>query len=154
MRNGMRKSCQGFSLIELLASVVILGLALTAISVLFVGGIVSNQKALRISRATYLAQLEMERLRSAGYAGAVVDPLFFPSAKGYSILQQNENLTGTVGFTVTDLPQGQGTIDIDYFHAPTGYYPNLKTITATVTWQGGKPTRGRVVVQSLLANRP
>ena len=148
------KRRRGFSLIELMAVVVLLGMGLTALSFLFVGGIISNMKAQRIGAAQHRAQQEMEKMRSAGYSGAIVDSLVFPSTEGYSILVQNPNKTGQIGFLVPELPSGQGTIDIAYYLSPEGYYPNLKDVTIGVTWEGGHQVAGQVQVQTFLANQP
>lgn len=145
---------RGFSLIELLAVILILALGLSAIAVLFTGAIVSNIKARRLNLAAEHAQQEMEKLRSGGFAAAVVDAEVFPSSKGYVILEQNPDRTGRVGFPVSDLPAGQGIIDIRYYVSPQGLYPNLKVVTVLAAWRGGSPTGGRVRLQTMLANHP
>ena len=151
MRQGRQ---HGFSLIELLVVIVILGLGLATIACLFTGAIVTNTKARRINTATERAQQEVEKLRSGGFASAVVDSEIFPTAKGYTIITQNANRTGRIGFAVTGLPGAQGTIDIDYYSNVSGVFPNLKVVTVGVTWQGGSTTPGQVSLQSMLANHP
>ena len=150
----VRRRTRGFSLIELMVVVVILGIGLTSVSMLFATGIISNTKAERINIATHAAQKQVERLRSAGFNGCVADPEVFAAEDGYTILEQQPNLTGVIGFAVPELPSAQGTIEIRLYQAATGYYPNLKTCTATVTYPGGGPTGGTVTLQTLIANRP
>ena len=150
----MRTKRGGFSLIELLATMVIISLAMVSVSTLFIGGTISVAKAKRITAATNRAQQEMERLRSAGFAGCLIDPDVFPSASGYTIVQQYSDLTGRVGFTPSDLPGATGYIDISYYDSGAGIYPNLKTVAITITWTGGKPTRGQVQLQTFIANHP
>jgi prepilin-type N-terminal cleavage/methylation domain-containing protein len=150
----MRSRARGFTLIEMLAVVFVLAVGLTCVSALFVAGLVSGRKAERLSAASNAVQQQMERLRSAGFSGCVVDPDIFESADGYTIVQQNDDGTGQIGFTVPDLPNGQGTIDIAFYDAGSGSYPNLKDVTVSVTWTGGKPTGGTTVFQTLVANRP
>jgi prepilin-type N-terminal cleavage/methylation domain-containing protein len=145
---------RGFSLIELLTVIAILAVGLSAIAVLFTGAIVSNIKSRRLNTASERAQQEMEKLRSADFASAVVDAEVFPSSKGYSILEQNANGTGRVGFAVSELPAGQGTIDIRHYVGPAGSYPNLKVVTVDINWSGGSTTPGTVCLQSMLANHP
>ena len=134
--------------------VFILAVGLTSVSALFIAGLVSGRKAERISAATNAVQQQLERIRSAGFSGCSVDPEIFQSADGYAIVQQNDDGTGQIGFTVPELPNGQGTIDIAYYDTGSGAYPNLKDVTITVEWTGGKPTGGRTVLQTLIGNRP
>lgn len=145
---------RGFTLVELLAVVFILAVGLTCVSALFIAGVVSGRKAERLNAANNAVQQQIERLRSAGFSGCVVDPDIFQTSEGYTILDQNSDGTGQIGFTVPELPNGQGTIAIAYYNDGAGDYPNLKGITITVTWTGGKPTGGNTVFETLVANRP
>jgi prepilin-type N-terminal cleavage/methylation domain-containing protein len=149
-----RRTRLGFTLVELLAVVFILAVGLTSVSALFLAGLVSGRKAERLSSATNAVRQEVERLRSAGFSGCVVDPDIFRSADGYTINQQNSDGTGQLDFAVPELPGGTGTIDIAFYTGATGIYPNLKDITITVTWTGGKPTGGTTVFEALIANKP
>lgn len=150
----MRSKTRGFSLVELLVATVILGLGLTSVSLLFVAGIVSGQKAERLSTAVNAVQQQMERLRSSGFSGCVTDPEIFTPAEGYSIIQANGDGTGVIGFPVTDLPRSQGTISIAFYDSGSGYYPNLKQVTVALNWVGGGVTAGSISMTSLIANRP
>ncbi len=150
----MRSRAKGFTLIELLAVVFILAVGLTCVSALFIAGLVSGRKAERLSAATNAVVRQIERLRSTGFAGCVVDPDIFKPTNGYTINQQNDDGTGQIGFVVPELPNGQGTIEIAFYDAGTGVYPNLKDITVTVTWTGGRPMGGTTVLHALIGNRP
>ncbi|MFB3880220.1 MAG: prepilin-type N-terminal cleavage/methylation domain-containing protein [Armatimonadota bacterium] len=149
-----RRTRAGFTLVELLAVIFILAVGLTSVSALFIAGLVSSRKAERLSAATNAVRQEVERLRSAGFSGCVVDPDIFQSADGYTINQQNSDGTGQIGFSVPELPGGTGTIDIAYYTGAAGVYPNLKDVTITVSWTGGRPTGGTTVFEELIANRP
>jgi len=150
----MRSKTRGFSLVELLVATIILGLGLTSVSMLFVAGIISSQKAERLSTAVNAVQQQMERLRSAGFSGCVVDPEIYTSDEGYSIVQDNGDGTGVIGFSTSDLSNAQGTVTIDLYNSASGYYPNLKQVTVALAWVGGGVTAGSVSMTSLIANRP
>ena len=145
---------RGFSLIELMAVIFILGIGLASVSMLFVAGVISSSKFHRMNTAVTAAQQQMERLRSAGFSGCIVDDEVFAPADGYTILEENSDRTGRIGFPVSRLPNGQGVIDIRYYLGAAGYYPNLKDITVSVTWTGGGPTGGSTVLRTYIANRP
>ena len=87
-------------------------------------------------------------------SGCVADPDVFRAIDGYIVNVQHSDGTGELGFTVPELPGGQGTIDIAFYNDDTGDYPNLKQLTITVSWTGGKPTGGTTVFETLIANRP
>jgi prepilin-type N-terminal cleavage/methylation domain-containing protein len=144
----------GFTLLELLVVVVILGIGLTALSGVFVSALVSDMKGERLATATYRAQEELERIRGAEFGNALVDSTIFPSSEGYTIIQQNANKTGVVGFSVPGLPGAIGRITIAYYQSPVGIYPNLKDIRVTITWGGGRQAQSSVVLGTLLGNRP
>jgi len=151
----MKRRARGFSLIELLVVIGILSIGLAAIGALFVAGSISAAKSRRMNAARNAAQKELERLRSAGFSGCVVDPTIFTTSGGYTILQQNSDGTGRIGFQTPGLPPGsQGVISIAFYQSSAGYYPNLKDISVNVTWPGGATTAGEVTLHTLVANRP
>jgi hypothetical protein len=132
----------------------ILAVGLTSVSALFIAGLVSTRKAQHINAALNAAQQEMEKLQSSGFSGCVADPEIFTPARGYTIIQQYADMTGSIGFTPADLPSGQGVIDIAFYDSGSGVYPNLKDLTVTVTWTGAGLTGGTTVLHALIANRP
>jgi hypothetical protein len=133
---------------------VIMAIGLVSISTLFVGAIISDTKAERISLASHRARKEMERLKGATYSNAVVNTTVFPTTSGYTILETGAAGTGRVSFSVPELPNATGEIDITYYDSGAGIYPNLKRVVVSLSWLGGKRTRGSVVLVSYLGNRP
>jgi prepilin-type N-terminal cleavage/methylation domain-containing protein len=148
------KRRSGFTLIELLVTIVILVVGLVALSTLFVAGIISDLKAERIQIATNRVRQELERMRSAGYSGTLIDADVFKPADGYSIVEQHPDLTGRVSFADSRLPSSSGTLEIRFYDAGAGIYPNLKRISVSLAWGGGKRTQGTVYASTLIANRP
>jgi hypothetical protein len=137
-----------------MAVVFILAVGLISVSALFIAGLLSSRKAQRISGALNAAQLQMERLQSAGFSGCSVDPDIFTTDEGYTILEQHADMTGAIGFPADSLPNGQGVLDIAFYSSGSGTYPNLKDVTVTVTWSGGGIAGGSTVMHALIANRP
>jgi prepilin-type N-terminal cleavage/methylation domain-containing protein len=154
IRERRERRLAGFSLIELIVVIFILAVGLTSVASLFIAGIVSSRQAQRMSAAAYEAQRQMERVRSIGFNNCLVDPDIFTTADGYEILVVNADKTGIMGFPVPQLPEGQGQIEIEYYNPGAGIYANLKIVTITITWTGGKPTGGQTVLTSFIANRP
>jgi prepilin-type N-terminal cleavage/methylation domain-containing protein len=60
----IKKKREGFSLMEVLVGVVLVGLALLGLSQLFTYSIVVNSRADEVSNATFLAQQQIDLLRS------------------------------------------------------------------------------------------
>jgi prepilin-type N-terminal cleavage/methylation domain-containing protein len=148
-----KRSASGFSLIELIVVITLLGIGLVAVSGMFVSGVISDTKAERIARATNAAQRELERLRSAGFSGCIVHTDVFPTTS-YTIVEQYSDLTGRVRFPVSGLPSGTGTVQIGYYTSAIGTWPNLKQIAVTVSWSGARRTQGSVRMVTLIGNRP
>ncbi len=123
----------GFSLIELMVTIVILGVGIAGVAAMFLYGYRAQLNAHYTILATAAANEVLEEMRSAGYNN--VDSEHFPSA-----------------FTVADVPRGVGTIAWEQFPAPTS--TNMKRVTVEVSWQGGRTIHGVTRASTLIALRP
>ena len=153
-RFGARGS-KGFTLIEVLVAAMILGIGLVGVSSMVYYGVLSHQKSAHYTIAGEKAMQEIERIRDAGYLGALVDAIRFPSPT-YTIVNST-----TAGFAVPELPSGQGTITIaedteaQAINPATGQpYQNMKRVTVTIAWGGSRQSNGFYSLASLIANRP
>ncbi|NIM04955.1 MAG: hypothetical protein GTN69_12275 [Armatimonadetes bacterium] len=149
------KNSKGISLVELLMVALLLGVGLTGVGGMFTAGLISNRKAAHITAAANRASKEIERLRNAGFTGAVVDYERFPYPDYYIVDSD------TVYFDVDELPQASGHIYLDLdpeakvIDPNTGLQvDNLKQARIVITWGGAKSVRGSYTVTTLLANRP
>ena len=146
----------GVTLIEVLAATIILGIGLVGVGAMMTNGSIAHDKAATYTIAAARASEELERIREAGYLGAQINTLLFPSAAGYAIQSATR-----VTFPVTDLKSGAGAITLvedteaQATNPSTGQpYSNLKRITVDITWAGGHSVQGSYQVVTLLANRP
>ena len=149
------KNRKGLSLIELLMVSLLLGIGLTGVGGMFTAGVISNRKAANMTVAAHRAAQETERLRDAGFLGAVVDYDHFPYPR-YYVMSPTE-----VYFHVDELPNGTGFIYLDLdpeakvTDPATGLYVgNLTRARIVITWGGARAVRGTYSISTLLANRP
>jgi prepilin-type N-terminal cleavage/methylation domain-containing protein len=123
----------GVSLIELMVTIVILGLGIASVAVMFLYAYRSQLNAHYTILATAAANEVLEEMRSAGYNN--LDSELFAST-----------------FTVDDVPRGMGTITMEQF--PTATSTNMKRVTVEVSWQGGRTIHGITRASTLVATRP
>jgi len=145
LKASTRLSRRGMTLVELLVTVVILAIALVALSQMFVSGVLAAKKARNVQIATNRAMQEVEKAKDMGYLNLVVDYDHFPSP--YTILDDN-----MIGFDVAGLRDAQGRLEIEPYPQPDS--DNLKRVTASVSWGGGRYTSGSITVNTLVTNRP
>ena len=107
----LRDNNSGFTLMEVLAAMVILSVGLLGMAALVIGIINSNKLSNRISTATVLAQDKMEKITGVGYAGADAE-------------------AGTEPYGGVDFPLYKRITDV----APGNPAAGMKKITVTVYW--------------------
>jgi Tfp pilus assembly protein PilE len=150
-----RNGTAGVTIIEVLIAAIVLGVGLVGVGSMVTYGVVSHRKAVGYTVAAARATEELERVREAGYMGAVVGTELFP-ANAYTILSSTQaqfsvsELSGGLGcVTISDDPEAQAT------NPETGSpYGNLKQIQVQVFWQGPGHFSGAYSASTLLANRP
>ena len=145
----------GFTLIEVLVAAMVLGIGLVGVSSMVYYGVLSHQKSANYTIAGEKAMQEMERIRDAGYLGALVDLAHFPSPS-YQIVNAS-----TVSFGVPELTSGLGVITIaedsqaQAINPATGQpYLNMKQVSVAVSWGGSQRLRGSYNLATLISNRP
>jgi type IV pilus assembly protein PilV len=121
----------GFTLIEVMVSVVILGIGLVGVVGCLTAALTTQQKASQIRLATAIAQDTIEDMRSRGFGTITYDD--FPATSA-----------------VDDLHGGTQTIAI------TDNYRNdsrLKHVTVTISWRAPGGRTARVSLETAISNR-
>jgi len=122
---------RGFTLIECLVAIVILGIGIVGIVGCFTAALLSNQKAEEIQQATAFAQDTIEDMRSRGF-GSVT----------YSEFPASSSMEG--------LRQGVRTIEIvDNY----GGDVRLKHVAVEISWGGANQAHPSIRLESLISNR-
>jgi prepilin-type N-terminal cleavage/methylation domain-containing protein len=125
----MKRMQSGFSLIEVLVSMVIFAIVSLAISSLMIGSMAQISKNALASEAIALAQGQMEDLRNISFANIQSNSYSAPSAKG--------NTTFTVSWVVANNTPAAGAakinLSVNWIHkgAPQKY--ELETIFTAVS---------------------
>ncbi|MHB9025138.1 MAG: type II secretion system protein [Armatimonadota bacterium] len=144
----------GFSLVELLVSVVILGIGLVALIQLYMGALWSYQKGRYLSLATQRAQLEYEKVQNLGFYGLDNGPTDFTylrtqSGGEYTWLTASPG----VSFTVNSLPNGRGTVTWQHFPVNGAGSANMLKVDIRILWDGSQKSQSDVRIVTLLANK-
>lgn len=142
-------------MIEVLVASVILGIGLVGVGSMVTYGVISHRKAVNYTVAAARATQELERVREAGYLGAVVSTELFPEGL-YTIVDSTQ-----VQFSVPELDNAVGYVTIQQdaeaqqTNPETGEpYSNLKKIRVQVSWSGPGRGSGTYTATTLVANRP
>lgn len=144
-----RRPRRGFSLAELLVSIVILGLAMVALGNLYLAGMWTTHKARYLSVATQRAQYEMEKVQDLG----LLNLLNGPSEESYPTTEYTHRLDGRgVSFNVESLPFGEGSVSWQ------NWPPNMKgnqyllKVDIVINWEGPRSAASNVHVTTLVTN--
>ena len=113
----LRDNNSGFTLMEVLAAMLILSIGLLGMAALITGIINSNKLSNRISTATVLAQDKMEEIRGKGYDG-------IGDIDNTNPYEDEDPVTGYSKFKRVTFIKGVGSPVVS----------GLKSITVTVSW--------------------
>jgi prepilin-type N-terminal cleavage/methylation domain-containing protein len=113
----------GFSLIEVLITIFILGVVCITLISVFIYGFNLLQKTKKVAMATEIAQAEVERYRNTPYA--TIKALTTGTAQ--PLLTASQTLLGTPEYFIN----GQGSAT---FEAIPGGDENIRKLTVQITW--------------------
>ena len=149
-----RPSSRGFTLVEVLVALVILGVGLVSLIQLFIVAMWSYQKAHYLSIATQHAQYEFERVENFGCnvmkqtpANLLNSAIYDPNA-GYT-QHYTAGVADGIQIAENDLPSGRCTVIVSPFRSTAN--TNIIEVTISVTWTGITPTVSPVTIYTLLA---
>lgn len=95
----------GFGLIELLVSMVILNVGILALIAAFQSGAFALQRASKLSSASAIADIQMERYRALTYSAIALDTATFTTDMGDAVYSADEAYTESqVTTTCVDVP--------------------------------------------------
>lgn len=153
-----RRHHRGFSIVELLISLVILAIGLVGLVQLYIASVYTYQKTRYTSLATARAKYELERVLQLGAGsydaltnpGNALIPACYPS-NPYTALSSGRGVKAVV----SELPNGQVTITIvrDPFNQGRTEDLQLSSVTVAVTWTGPRMTSD-VQLVTYVAKRP
>jgi len=128
---------RGFTLIECIAAVLILGVGLVGVAGSMTAALLSNQKASDMQLAISIAQSTIEEMRSQGFGSVTYDD--FPATA-----------TQTTEPELADLHAGTRTIVITNNY---GGNTRLKKVAVTVSWRGRNATPVSITLETIVTNR-
>jgi type II secretory pathway pseudopilin PulG len=132
----------GFGLIELLLALTMLNIGLLAVVAAFSSGIVSLNRASRITTAAVLADGQMELYRALTYASIRLDPGSIPGAAPYTTdtAYSGSQVTGTCPSTPDECNASRSATGAD------GKTYRIDTFIVSTTPTGGRPVKRVTVV--------
>ncbi len=120
---GRKGGEEGFSLIEVLITIFILGVVCITLISVFIYGFNLLQKTKKVAMATEIAQAEVERYRNTPYA-TIKD---LATGTALPLSTESQTLLGTPEFFNT----GQGSAT---FESVVGGDENIRKLTVQITW--------------------
>ena len=126
--DGLQRGRRGVTLVELMISLVLIGVGLVGVMCMYSQAASTNEYARHASQATIAAQSVLERVQSMTYADLEV------SAEPYDV----------TSLLPSSLPEASGTMLVEQ------YAPSLKQVTVTVQWRPGRITGGRIRMTTLV----
>jgi Tfp pilus assembly protein PilV len=132
----------GFGLVELLISLTMLNIGLLAVVAAFSSGIVSLNRASRITTAAVLADGQMELYRAIKYDTIQLDPATIPSTTPYNsdVAYSVSQVTGTCTGSPPECNASRQATGAD------GKSYRVDTYIVTATPTGGRPVKKVTVV--------
>jgi prepilin-type N-terminal cleavage/methylation domain-containing protein len=127
----------GYTLVECIAAVLILGLGLMASVGALTGALIANQKASDMQLATAVAQGTIEQMRSLGFGSVTYDG-FPATSDGTTVADLRSLHAGTRTITITDNYGGNA---------------RLKKVAVTVSWRGRTGKAASVCLETIVTNR-
>jgi prepilin-type N-terminal cleavage/methylation domain-containing protein len=124
------KSPPGFTLLELLVTMLILTIGLLGTAGLTTAIIRGNSFNKNITSATAVAQTQLEAIQRAGYTGAVINDVSGPFKSADSVSVGGIPFTRTTGIATAS---------------------NTKTVTVTVSWNESNNVLRSVTLQTSVA---
>jgi prepilin-type N-terminal cleavage/methylation domain-containing protein len=142
-----QRAQRGFTLIECLVAIVILGLGIVGVVGCFTAALLSNQKASNIQLATSLAQSVIENMRSYGFGSITYDN--FPASIDKNTISDNKDISD-LAEQLGRLHSGRATTTI------TNNYngdARLKQVAVEISWRSINNSHPTVRLESVISNR-
>ena len=132
----------GFGLVELLIAMAMLNIGLLAVVAAFSSGIVSINRAGKITTAAVIADGQMELYRALTYNAVQLDPATIPGTVPYTsdVAYNASQVTGTCTGTPPECNASRQTTGAD------GKQYRVDTYIVSVTPTGGRPVKKVTVV--------
>ena len=167
-----RRKARGFSLVEILVSVLIISLAFVAFSQLFISAIWLHKKAQyqtaaakraqnEVERAIYLGDTTYSTLLNPTTTNAIITSSCYPSGYTVSSATMAHQFQRTVSFSMSGLPGGSGSVvytanPFNYTRGQDAKDQELASVVVTITWSGFRANMPNqsVTLTSFIAQMP